>query len=110
ATTVVLGPPRHRLSTEVVDFRMLPDFEPDAAWVLDGSLAELDRPADEALRILLNARHPAIKVAIDGAEEDGAAIRSVLRWDVGRALLERAIDDDYVDEPDAHGGGSLGEA
>lgn len=110
ATTVVLGPPRHRLSTEVVDFRMLPEFDAGAAWVLDGSLTDLDRPADEALRVLLNARHPGIKVAIDGAHEDGAAIRSVLRWDVGRALLERALDDDSVDEPDVHGGGSVGEA
>lgn len=109
-TTVEIGPPRHRITAEVVDFRDLPHLDPAAAWAVDLALDDLDAPAEGTLRVLLNARHRAVAAMLGDTDEQSSSLRSVLRWDVGRELVRRALADDGLVDGADHAAGSLGEA
>lgn len=87
-----------RMTTDAVDFGQLPDLDVDSAWRLEVDLRDLHGRADHALRLLVNAGHPAIDHLLRGEQDEAALIsQSVLRWDVARRLLEAALgDDDFV--------------
>jgi hypothetical protein len=103
AFTLALGPRRHRLSTDLVDFEELTDIEAGAAWQLHSDLRDLDAEPGLALRLLVNARHPAAAALGGQGDRDASTTRSVLRWDVVRRLVHAALaDDDFVDSEEDH--------
>jgi hypothetical protein len=95
AHTVGLEPTPERLSTEILDFDRMPQFDRDAAWQLDLDLDDLDASPSRTLRLLVNAAHPAIDRLLTGDEDEATrATESVLRWDVARQLVGGALQHD----------------
>ena len=93
ATSLELHSTAEHFSIEAVDFAELATVETDAAWLLDVDLSEPDRDASAALRLVANIGHPAVDQLL-GAEsaEQRRLIESVLRWDVARTVIERALE------------------
>jgi hypothetical protein len=110
-TTIVLEQEVVRLSTEAIDFSHLPDADPAAAWQLDVDLADLHASPSRALQLFANTTHPMIHRLLSDDQNDASRlVQSVLRWDVARQLVERALEeDDFVEDfgeflPDSVGG------
>jgi hypothetical protein len=100
-----------RFTTDVIDFRDLDDTDSEAAWRLDVDLADLLTAPARALRLVVNSSHPAIDRLLSATEDESSEeVQSVLRWDVARLLVDRALDeDDFVEgftefPPDSVGG------
>jgi hypothetical protein len=87
-----------RFPTEAVDFEAPPVDLPGAAWWLDARFDDIDAAPHHAVRLYVNAEHPALEPVLSGSTEPVAdTVRSVLRWEVTRSLLVGALDaDDYV--------------
>lgn len=90
-----LQPVDSALSVEVVDFGEVGDVESQAAWRVDVDLDDLDAPAGRALELLVNLRHRDVaRLLADDDDPRARAVQSVLRWDVARQLVDRALDDE----------------
>ena len=91
------------------DFQDLP--HPDrGSWYLEIG-EELDAAAMGSLLLLVNERRPLVLDALANASSPSAthqAILSVLRTDILRTLIERALVDDDFDEEEDYPAGSLG--
>jgi hypothetical protein len=102
ATTLELHSTAGRFSIEAIDFAELEAVATDAAWWLDVDLSEPFHDASVALRLVANKAHPAVDQVL-GTEhaEQRQLIESVLRWDVARTVIERALEQHrFVDGPD----------
>jgi hypothetical protein len=96
-----------RFPTEAVDFERPPVDLPGAAWWLEARFDDLDAAPHHAVRLYVNAEHPALEPVLSGSTEVVAdTVRSVLRWEVTRSLLVGALEsDEYVARAAAGGGG-----
>jgi hypothetical protein len=100
-----------RFPTEIADFSSLPIAEPDALWYLDIATGDLDVAALAAMRLYLNAAHPAIMRALDPEDSVGGMVRSTMRWDVARTVIVNALrNGDFVEGWGAFEEDSLGDA
>jgi hypothetical protein len=96
-----------RFPTEAVEFAGPPVAIPGAAWWLDASFDDLDASPHHALRLFVNAEHPAVTPVLSGStDEVAASVRSVLRWQVVRSLVVGALaSGDFVDRASGAGAG-----
>ena len=100
-----------RFPTEVVDFAQLRIAEPDALWYLDMAGADLEKSALSAMRLYVNGAHAAVRRALSRDDGTGELVRSVLQWDIARAMIHRALDnDEFVEDWDGFEDGTLGGA
>lgn len=107
--TVILEGEAARFPTEVIDFNQTRIAEPDALWLLELDLSDLEQSPLSALRLYVNGSHPAVRRALVSADGTGELVRSVLRWDVARCLVQRALDnDDFADEWGSFAEGTVG--
>jgi hypothetical protein len=108
-TSVLLEGDAARFPSEVIDFAQLPIAEPSALWYLELDTTDLDQAPLSVMRLYLNGGHPAVSAALGGTGGAGEIVQSVIRWDVARALLHRALDnDDFVADWDSFHDESLG--
>ncbi|MBI2705463.1 MAG: hypothetical protein HYX32_09270 [Actinobacteria bacterium] len=92
--SILLGDAEHRFPTDAVDFSAESGIDADAAWWLRVDLDDLSAPPSRALRLLVNTDHPTVDCLLRGSLGERAwMVQSVLQWDVGRALIERAMDE-----------------
>lgn len=98
-TSVLLEGEAARFPTEVVDFAQLRIAEPGALWYLQMSAGDLEQSALAALRLYVNGGHPAVQCALRQDDGVGELVRSVLQWDVARAMIHRALhNEDFVED------------
>ena len=108
-TTVILEGDAARFPTEVIDFGQLQIAEPDALWWLELDLTDLEQAPLSSMRLYVNGGHPAVRRALAGNDGIGELVRSVLRWDVARALILRALGhDDFCNDWDTYQEGTVG--
>lgn len=105
--SVVLEGEEERFPVELHDFKGEGLKGPGAAWVLHWDSTDPERSASAAVRLWLNTRHPALEKLI-GAELDPVVL-SVLKHDVTRQLIERALDTEELADSE-WSPGSLGAA
>lgn len=93
ATSLELHSTADRFNIEAIDFAELETVETDAAWLLDVDLSEPSGDASTALRLVANKAHPAVDQLL-GTEplEQRQLIESVLRWEVARTVIRRALE------------------
>jgi hypothetical protein len=92
--TIDFDADRHWMSVEAVDFAER-GTHAAAAWLVDSDLTDLDAPASRTLRLLVNMQHRDMaRVLADDDDPRARAVQSVLRWDVARQLIERAVEID----------------
>jgi hypothetical protein len=90
-----LRPTEGSISVEAVDFGEVGDIDPGAPWRVAADVDDLDAPAGRSLELLVNLRHRDVaRVLADDDDPRARAVQSVLRWDVARQLVDRALDDD----------------
>ncbi|MPZ68688.1 MAG: hypothetical protein GEU71_04075 [Actinobacteria bacterium] len=108
---LVLEGDASRFPTEVVDFSGGYVGEPEAVWALYLDTEDLEASAMKAIRLYVNAGHPAVRTLMDVGEEPiSAAIRSTLIWDVARQMVLAAVgNDEFVENHGRFSGGSIGE-
>jgi hypothetical protein len=72
---------------------------------------DLEAPAMGQIQLLVNERFPAVTAAVrdPASTPSGPAIRSALKVDIGRSMVERALSDDELLERNDWPEGSLGE-
>lgn len=89
-----LDAPTDHLSIEAIDFATRADLDPGAAWAVEVASRDLDADGRSALRLVVNASHPALAdlVGRDGARRE--LVASVLRWDVARRVLDELLTDE----------------
>ncbi len=99
-----------RFPVEAVSFGKL-DRAPDgAAWYLDVRSTDPDQPFVSAVRLLVNADHPAGRRVTSAGEDDLTAVfTSALRADIVRTLIAHVADQGFDDfeadhDPDSFGG------
>jgi hypothetical protein len=90
-----------RFPMTVVDFGALTGISDNAPWSLEWYPADLDQPVLGAMRLLINSRN---EIAVDAARgakvPESAAVASVIRFDVARALIFGALgNQDFLDSP-----------
>jgi hypothetical protein len=108
-TSILLEGEAARFPTEVVDFAQLRIAEPEALWYLDMAGADLEQSSLSAIRLYVNGNHPAVQRALTQDDGIGELVRSVLQWDVARAMIHRALDnDEFVDDWDGFEEATLG--
>lgn len=93
ATRLELQSIADRLTVEAVAFAEEDDFESAAAWVLQTDFTDPRRDIATAIRLVANAGHPAVEDLRTGHDDVRQLAESVLRWDVARMLIERALDE-----------------
>jgi hypothetical protein len=110
-SSVILEGEAARFPTEVMDFNFGPVAEPESAWWLDYDFSDLDASPLASMRLYLNSSNPLVDQLIRGEESDSASLlRSVLSWDIGRAMINGAINrPDFIDGWGNFRSGSLGE-
>ena len=108
--TLILEGSRPRLSILPQDFGALPGPEQGAAWYLWTSPEWLSLHPTAGITVYVNSGRPAILAALrtrrGGSTE--LAVQSVFFHEVGRALLERALDDDDFSEEQDYARGTSG--
>ena len=110
-TSILLEGEAARFPVALVDFSRLALATPGAAWYLDVRRGALDHSTLGALCLYINASHPQVVGATQATSDDAAAraVVSTLRYDITRALVNVALDDeDFVRAPDAYADGTLG--
>ena len=109
ATSILLEGEAARFPTEVVDFAQLGIAEPEALWHLEMAGADLEESALSAMRLYVNGNHAAVQRALTQDDGIGELVRSVLQWDVARAMIHRALDnDEFVHDWDRYEEATLG--
>lgn len=110
--TVLLEGDAARFPTEVLDFSAGPVAEPSAPWWLDRDFSDMDASPLASIRLYVNSSHPRIVSLLEDKEDEGTQlVRSVMAWDVGRAMIHGAIDtDEFVDGWGHFRPGTLGES
>ena len=84
-----------RFPSEAIDFSKAEGFDENAAWKLDMDSSDWSVSAHSVLRLYLNNRKSDIKNLISGNKSEASSlIGLVMRWDVGRTMVNRAISDD----------------
>jgi len=104
-----------RMPIAVADFagnRAIP-AGPDAAWYVRFGPGCLERSVSTGIQVFVNAAKSEIVKAIEADPTSltsfQRAVRSFLRFDVGRQLIEYALaDDDFIDAADVYDPGTLG--
>lgn len=111
--SVLLEGKGSRLPIVIVDFseRFL-DGESDAGWTVQFASEWLYRHSSVGMQILINSRHAEIAAAIRGAGrgKEERAIRSALLHDVGRILVNAALDEEEFRKAEEYPDGTLGRA
>ncbi|MGH7553508.1 MAG: hypothetical protein ACREMQ_10840 [Longimicrobiales bacterium] len=100
-----------RFPVVLVDFERFPFATPGAAWYLDVRRGALDHSTLGALCLYINSTHSEVVRATQAAADDPAAraIVSALRYDITRALVNVALDEEeFVRAPDAYADDTLG--
>ncbi len=99
-----------RFPVTVLDFGALTGIATGASWALEWYPGDLTQPVLGAMRLLVNSANPAVVRAVGGeGGAEGAAIVSMIRFDVARSLVHGALrDEDFVNgarefEPDSVG-------
>jgi hypothetical protein len=109
--TVLLEGEAARFPVVLVDFERFPLATPGAAWYLDVRRGALDHSTLGALCLYINSTHSDVVKATQVTSDDPAAraIVSALRYDITRALVNVALDEEeFVRAPDAYADGTLG--
>lgn len=85
------------LPTDLAPFR--DEADPEAVWALRSQLAELDLPATASVKLILNEDHPDIRyiVGTERWDDRARAVMSAIHWDVGRNLVDLALNHDEFD-------------
>jgi len=109
--TVALEGVTH-ISTEALDFAHLPDVDAKAAWQLEADFDDMHATPSRAFQLFVNTSHPSVdRLLSDVDDELNDMAQSVLRWDVARQLVDRALDDDgFVNEFGSYEADSTGGA
>jgi hypothetical protein len=86
--------------TTDVDFNELRALDPAAAWALEWSPDQLDRPVRAGVRLLLNSRCAPLMAALraDPDEPIARTTRSILYYDVARSLIQGALASEELHE------------
>jgi hypothetical protein len=99
-----------RFPVTVLDFAGLTGIADGATWALEWYPRDLTQPVLGAMRLLVNSANPEVVRAVSGeAGAEGAAIVSMIRFDLARSLVHGALrDEDFVQgarefEPDSVG-------
>ena len=100
---IVLEGEAARMPVALVDFEKLSGagLHQSANWRVDIQGDALELPVSQGIHVLLNSTRDEVKRALVGKPEPGdqfgEAVRSTLKFDVGRQLIEFALrDDDFV--------------
>ncbi len=80
-----------RLTIEAIAFAEKDGFESATAWVLQTDFADPHRDIATAIRLLANTGHPAVEDLRSGHDDVRHLAESVLRWDIARMLIDRAL-------------------
>jgi hypothetical protein len=83
-----------------------------AAWFLRWNPADLESSTLGNVRLLLNREHPVVARSIEAESEsgEGYAVRSALKHDIARQLLNGALENEDFDPAADYGPGTLGAA
>jgi hypothetical protein len=93
ATCIDLQSTADSFEIDAVDFAELDTVDSDAAWLLEADLSDPHCDAPRALRLLANVAHPAVDDLLGADEgEPQRLVESVLRWDVARTVVHRALE------------------
>lgn len=110
---VVLEGGSSRLPVALADFSRFGEAERNASWYLWTAPGWLHGHPSAGLTVYLNAARPKLqeRLAAGGTDDASAMLRSVFRHEVGRTMLERALEDeefrDDADFPVSSAGASI---
>ncbi|WP_232078868.1 hypothetical protein [Mycobacterium florentinum] len=100
-----------RFPITAADFKALPNYPDNAAWVLDWDPDELEAPVLGGMRLIVNSSHEVMPELLRSGSSDPRAglLRSFVTFDVARSLIAGALRNDrFVDEPEAFDDGTVG--
>jgi hypothetical protein len=100
-----------RFPVAAIDFSNSPRFPDQASWALEWNSEQLDAPVLGDLRLVVNSVDETLLNALRSgvADAKSAVIRSFVMYDVARALVDRALENDrFVDNPEIFDEGSIG--
>jgi hypothetical protein len=110
-TEIALEGAASRFPITAVDFTQTHHYPDGAAWALDWNPDELEAPVLGGLRLLVNSGHETLPDLLRSGSADPRthAVRSFVMFDVARALVTGALQNDrFVENPDAFDEGSVG--
>ncbi|WP_319450319.1 MULTISPECIES: hypothetical protein [unclassified Mycobacterium] len=110
-TQIALEGGAARFPITAADFKVIPHYPDNAAWVLDWDSDELDAPVLGGMRLLVNTSHESMPAMLRSGTSDPRAglLKSFVTFDVARSLIFGALRNDrFVDDPEAFEDGSVG--
>jgi hypothetical protein len=110
-TQIALEGGAARFPITAADFKMMPHYPDNAAWVLDWDPDELEAPVLGGMRLLVNTSHESMPDMLRSGSSDPRAglLRSFVTFDVARSLVSGALRNDrFVDDPEAFEDGTVG--
>jgi hypothetical protein len=108
--TVALEGQESRFPVELTDFAASSGWLPaDAGWYLEWDPHDLHQLALGSMRLLINKGNKQVSQAVTESQPADKVIRDAIRYDVGRIMIVRALEnDDFVTAPDDYAEGSIG--
>ncbi|WP_245906201.1 hypothetical protein [Mycolicibacterium palauense] len=94
-----------------MDFREIPNYPDDAAWLLEWESDELEAPVLGGMRLLVNSSHETLPEMLRSGSSDARSglLRAFVTFDVARSLVVGALaSEHFVEDPESFESGTIG--